>query len=809
LKDRITSAVKDFVPLALLFIVVVLLLRFYEFVLIVDRTSNSSGFEFMGLLYDLPFVLSVLAAVFVVYFPLSFASIRAARVTAIVILSIFIMVSFSVIQYFSVTLLPLSSDLFSYTLSDIRTTVNSSGGFDFGSIFALATFVGLFIAASIFLHKKDIAGKISIAFGFVVIGLMFAFLFFSVRPAPEAYESDVDYYLTVNKTDFFIQRAVTYASARPKKVIEKNAYPFSHRLKNNNTLGKYFNLTAGSPNIVFIIVEGLGRDFTGPGASYGGFTPFLDSLSAESLYWPNALSNAGRTFGVLPSILGSLPYGKEGFLSYGSKMPPHHTLISLLKPYGYKSNFFYGGNSGFDNMENFLEYDGVDLILNEEKFPPQYKKMAANTEGFSWGFADDDVFDYATSLLAEQKSSPRIDIYLTLSTHEPFAVPDKIFDIQFDQKLKRIEERRQPLFLQYRNVFSCLSYTDRAIKNLIERYSKLPDYDNTIFIITGDHRLIPVPPDNKLSRFHVPLIIYSPIINSPETFNSIVAHSSVTPSLLALLRNQYKFEFPAEMSFISDSLTTDKSFSSVLDLALIRNKSEVIDYIDGTNFLSEGRLFKISPNLDLEPNNDQAKASQLQDKLDDFVAKSIFAVENNKLDKSPVKSHQQFFTFSKEEDEYLTRNDLQNLKSDDLFAKARGLAIGKSYKESRIVARYLLNEAPNYHDARVLLARTFAWDGQYDTARYFLNQVLARSPAYSDAYVALIDMEYWNGSNIKGLELATKGLAKNPDDADLLAAQARALFMLDRRSEAKKIIDKVLSEKPGHELALDLKRKLK
>jgi len=52
----------------------------------------------------------------------------------------------------------------------------------------------------------------------------------------------------------------------------------------------------------------------GEGAEYGGFTPYLDSLTTKSLYWENFLSNTGRTFGVLPSLLGSLPFGKSGFM---------------------------------------------------------------------------------------------------------------------------------------------------------------------------------------------------------------------------------------------------------------------------------------------------------------------------------------------------------------------------------------------------------------------------------------------------------------------------------------------------------------
>jgi len=78
---------------------------------------------------------------------------------------------------------------------------------------------------------------------------------------------------------------------------EKN-FPFLHTDQTPDVLSPFFDSTAIKPNIVFIIVEGLGRSFTNEGARLGNFTPFLDSLSRHSLYWPNFLSEGGRTFAV-------------------------------------------------------------------------------------------------------------------------------------------------------------------------------------------------------------------------------------------------------------------------------------------------------------------------------------------------------------------------------------------------------------------------------------------------------------------------------------------------------------------------------
>ena len=91
-------------------------------------------------------------------------------------------------------------------------------------------------------------------------------------------------------------------------------------------------------------------------------------------------------------------------------MPAHQTLISLLKPYGYRSSFFYGGNPNFDNTDLFLEYQGTDQFVNENNFPSTYTKMKENARGFSWGYGDRDVFEHAAQVLADM-SGPRIDMY--------------------------------------------------------------------------------------------------------------------------------------------------------------------------------------------------------------------------------------------------------------------------------------------------------------------------------------------------------------------------------------------------------------
>jgi len=221
----------------------------------------------------------------------------------------------------------------------------------------------------------------------------------------ETHENKVLYLLTEWKKQFTNKDAS----------ISYSGYPLLRKVEYSNPWEDYLIPSDSLPNFVFIIVEGLGSDFVNNG-KYSGFTPFLDSLSQKSLYWKNALSNAGRTFGAVPSVFGSLPNGNSGFMNLGQDMPLHQTLFSLLKPYGYHTNFFYGGNPNFDNLDLFLEHQNLDEFINSTNFPSRVTETNSNKH---WGYADEALFQLGAEVIKNQ-SGQRVDCYLTLSTHEPF-----------------------------------------------------------------------------------------------------------------------------------------------------------------------------------------------------------------------------------------------------------------------------------------------------------------------------------------------------------------------------------------------------
>ena len=411
-------------------------------------------------------------------------------------------------------------------------------------------------------------------------------------------------------------------------------YPFLHKETTPDVLGPYFKQGTVKPNIVFIIMESMGRAYSGPNASQGDFTPFLDSLMPYSLYWENFLSGAGRTFGVVPNIFGSCPYGENGFLDMGDKMPARNSMINILRQNRYAPSFYYGGEAHFENMDMFFNRDSVRIIESKD-FGAEYKKMPANGDGFTWGYSDRDVFKKMLEVNKEPSARPRLDIIMTLSNHSPYLVENqKQYINKASWMLSRMPgftAQKKADYQQYVKYFSCVLYTDDAIRYFINEYKKRADFKNTIFIITGDHRTPDVPIITKLDRFHVPFMIYSPLVRYPRRFKSISTDVDIAPSILAFMKRNYGVSMPQYCSWVGNGIDTARNFRNIHSVAMMPYKGSLTEYMNGLFFLSGEQVFDIYPSMDIEPADNETQKATLKMMLNTYKYKNKKACSENKL----------------------------------------------------------------------------------------------------------------------------------------------------------------------------------
>jgi YaiO family outer membrane protein len=90
----------------------------------------------------------------------------------------------------------------------------------------------------------------------------------------------------------------------------------------------------------------------------------------------------------------------------------------------------------------------------------------------------------------------------------------------------------------------------------------------------------------------------------------------------------------------------------------------------------------------------------------------------------------------------LSSQTIQN--PEDEYARIRSLAFSGEYAAAELSAWNLVKQYPGYGDARVLLGRIIAWQGNYDDAVAVIDTLLDKEPENVDALEALRDIRRWS-----------------------------------------------------------------
>lgn len=531
---------------------------------------------------------------------------------------------------------PLGADLFGYSRDEIATTLGGRTGFSpvlgAGLIAALAVLWTMLLASlRPWWPRAGLRGALVL-----LVCSLAAWFVLPDHFAPSVADSEASVDYLRNKMAYFVDRSVAHVAGEgegAKSADKAEAglpwsgkdarHPFLHADRTPDTLGPLLDVKPGAPpNLVFIIVEGLGRDFSGPGARLGSFTPFLDELAGRSLYFENFLSGQGRTFGVLSTLFGSMPFGENGMEALGAHVPRHQSLLKILKAQGYHLNYYGGSNLEFDNQGLFLQGEGVDTLVSEKDYGPPHERSNY------WGYADRDLVEMTLQRQAADTRTPSLSIIQTISMHDPYTFPGEARYLdKVGQRLAAlgIARNANPAYDAQPQIFASILYTDDALREYFQQASKLPGYANTIFIVTGDHRLPELPMDTRIERYHVPLIVYSPLLKAPASIKAVSSQFDVAPSLLALLGHDYGLRVPRDATWLGTGLDTEKSFRNLHAIPLKQTKTELSDFVSGSVYLAQDRLYALADGMKVDRSDDDAALAKARAQFQSFLAANRIA----------------------------------------------------------------------------------------------------------------------------------------------------------------------------------------
>ncbi len=274
-------------------------------------------------------------------------------------------------------------------------------------------------------------------------------------------------------------------------------------------------------NVMVIILESFGKEHWGfynkhlNGGTYKGYTPFLDSLAAQSLTFEYSYANGGKSIDAITSTMVSLPAIPEPFV-----LSPHFdntikTLPHLLKEKGYQTAFFCGHPNGamgylaFCNIIGFDRYYGMTEYGNNKDF-----------DGI-WGIWDEEFLQYTANEMSALQQ-PFLTTLFTVSSHHPFIVPER-YEGKFAEG---------PL-----PIHKCIRYSDYSLQRFFETASKQPWYNNTLFVLVADHINGIVHEEYKTTpeTFAVPVIFYKPDGSMKKYEHSVSQQMDVMPTVLGYL----------------------------------------------------------------------------------------------------------------------------------------------------------------------------------------------------------------------------------------------------------------------------------
>lgn len=276
-------------------------------------------------------------------------------------------------------------------------------------------------------------------------------------------------------------------------------------------------------NVVLIVLESFGQEFMGTynlQEDADTRTPFLDSLAKHSTVY-DGRSNGKKSIEGITAINTGIPNLMSIPLTNSAYKDDDFTgLPAVLHKHGYHTAFFHGSYNGVMEFDKTCKKIGFDEYLGMNEFNADEMAKESDYDGV-WGIFDEPFLQYTAKHIGNY-SEPFFAEVFTVTSHHPFPIPE--------EHKGEFKEGRHP-------ILKCVEYTDFALRRFFEAAKEQPWYENTIFVICGDHS------GHGLTReyndydgwYRIPMIVFDPLKDSAVRSARIVQQTDLFPTLVDML----------------------------------------------------------------------------------------------------------------------------------------------------------------------------------------------------------------------------------------------------------------------------------
>ncbi|KIL37739.1 hypothetical protein SD71_02025 [Cohnella kolymensis] len=265
-------------------------------------------------------------------------------------------------------------------------------------------------------------------------------------------------------------------------------------------------------------------------------TPFLNSLIKESFYFDQFYHQTGQgktsdAEFTVDNMLYPLPSGAVFFTHSHNK---YYSIPKQLKENGYYPVALHANDKTFWNREQMYKTLGYERFFSAE----DYEVTAENSVG--WGLKDIPFFEQSVEKV-RVLPQPFYAKLITLTNHYPFTLEEE------DRLIPQYNSNSKTL----NRYVTTVRYMDEALKQFFDSVKAAGLYENSIFILYGDHYGISKKHRKAMAMFlgkeklsavdhvqlqRVPLIIHIPGVKG-KRISSVSGQVDVKPTILHLAGN--------------------------------------------------------------------------------------------------------------------------------------------------------------------------------------------------------------------------------------------------------------------------------
>ncbi len=312
-----------------------------------------------------------------------------------------------------------------------------------------------------------------------------------------------------------------------------------------------FNGIAKGKNVVIISMESLQSFVIERELDGHVLTPFLNQLIEESYYFENFYhqTGQGKTSDSEFLLENSLyPLGR-GAVFFTHAQNTYSATPKVLKEHGYYSAVFHANDKSFWNRDLMYKSLGYDQFYDIAYYDVNDKNS------IGWGLKDIHFMDQTVELM-KTMPQPFYGKLITLTNHYPFTLQAK------DEYVPEYNTNSGTV----NRYVTTVRYMDEAIKLFFEKMIEEDLYDDSIFILYGDHYGIssnhdkameqllgyPITPYEHVQLQRVPLIVHIPGMKG-ERIDDISGQIDLRPTIMSLLGISEHGEITFGEDLFSDS----------------------------------------------------------------------------------------------------------------------------------------------------------------------------------------------------------------------------------------------------------------